>query len=110
MRSCLSVLAVIVTMSPAFGQTNSPPNAPSSAPAATAQTVPVAPDGKRAACRQEVDAKGLRGQERRDQMQLCMAQGQLDCLKQAIDQKSVGSARKDFMRTCMGRRDRGGRK
>ena len=104
MRSCLSVLAIVAMMSPAFGQTSAPPSPP--AAATTSQTVPVMPDGKRAACRQETDAKALRGQERRDQMQLCVAQGQIDCLKQAIDQKIVGPARKDFLKSCMGQRDR----
>jgi hypothetical protein len=32
----------------------------------------------------------LKGQERRDQIQLCVAQARIDCLKQAIDQKIVG--------------------
>ena len=44
----------------------------------------------------------MKGQERQDQMQLCMAQAHLDCLKQAIDQKVVGPQRRDFMKTCMG--------
>jgi hypothetical protein len=42
----------------------------------------------------------VKGQERRDQMQLCMAQAHLDCLKQAIDQTIVGPQRKDFVKTC----------
>jgi hypothetical protein len=35
-------------------------------------------------------------------MQLCMAQAHLDCLKQAIDQKVVGTRRRDFVRNCVG--------
>jgi hypothetical protein len=35
-------------------------------------------------------------------MQLCMAQARLDCLKQAIDQKVVGEARKSAIKTCVG--------
>jgi len=34
-------------------------------------------------------------------MQLCMAQGHVDCVKQAIDQKVVGPQRKDFIKNCM---------
>ena len=44
--------------------------------------------------------KGLQGQERQDQIQLCRAQAHLDCLKQAIDQKIVGPERKDFVKNC----------
>jgi hypothetical protein len=44
----------------------------------------------------------MKGQERHDQMQLCMAQAHLDCVKQAIDQKVVGPQRRDFMKTCVG--------
>jgi hypothetical protein len=78
------------------------------APPSTSATVPVPRAtgtglvGKRLTCRQDMSAKGLRGQDLRDQTQLCVAQGQLDCLKQAIDQKIVGPQRKDFMKTCMG--------
>ena len=45
--------------------------------------------------------KGLQGQERQDQMQLCLAQARLDCLKQAIDQKVTGPQRRDFIHTCV---------
>ena len=64
----------------------------------TAAAVPVAL-GKRLACRSA--AQGMQGQDRQDQMQLCMAQAHLDCLKQAIDQKIVGPERKDFVRNCL---------
>jgi parvulin-like peptidyl-prolyl isomerase len=65
-----------------------------SAPAA----VPLA-IGKRMAC--QTTSQGMKGQEQRDQMQLCMAQARLDCLKQAIDQKIVGPQRKEFVESCM---------
>jgi hypothetical protein len=75
-------------------------NTPSSnTPASnTAAAVPV-PSSKRYAC--QTAAKETRGQERRDLMQLCMAQARLDCLKQAIDQKVVGPQRIDFVRSCL---------
>ncbi|MEZ0046774.1 hypothetical protein [Bradyrhizobium sp. USDA 327] len=72
---------------------------PSAAPAAT---VPV-PATKRVTCL--ATTQNLKGQDRRDQLQLCMAQARVDCLKQAIDQKIVGEARKDFVKTCAGSSD-----
>ena len=88
----------------AFAQSTSPtPSAPASpAPAATASpsaSSPPGASGKRGDCM--VAVQGVKGQERQDQMQLCMAQGHLDCLKQAIDQKVVGPQRKDFIKSCM---------
>jgi hypothetical protein len=56
--------------------------------------------GKRAACR--AAAEGAKGQERRDQIQLCLAQARLDCTRQAIDQKVVGPQRRDFVKSCVG--------
>jgi hypothetical protein len=75
-----------------------------SAPLTTAvQTnpAPAAPvaQSKRYACR--ATAQRFQGQDRADQMQLCLAQARLDCLKQAIDQKVVGSQRREFVRTCV---------
>ena len=61
--------------------------------------VPIVPS-KRMAC--VTAARGTQGQEHQDQMQLCMAQAHLDCLKQAIDQKITGDARKEFVKTCIG--------
>jgi hypothetical protein len=65
----------------------------------TAAAAPV-PGAKRAACQSSTQA--LKGQDKHDQMQLCMAQAHLDCLKQAIDQKIVGPQRKDFVKSCAG--------
>jgi hypothetical protein len=55
--------------------------------------------GKRLACR--TASQGMKGQEQKDQVQLCMAQARVDCLKQAIDQKIVGPQRKDFVNSCV---------
>ena len=63
-----------------------------------APAAPVTPS-KRYACR--ATAQKFQGQDRADQMQLCLAQARLDCLKQAIDQKVVGSQRREFVRTCV---------
>ena len=67
-------------------------------PANTAAAEPVA-TSKRFACR--TASQGFKGQEQKDQMQLCVAQARLDCLKQAIDQKIVGPQRRDFVKTCV---------
>jgi Spy/CpxP family protein refolding chaperone len=76
--------------------------------AQSATTTPVAPvnsapappveTSKRLACR--TASQGFKGQEQRDQMQLCMAQARLDCLKQAIDQKIISPQRKEFLKSC----------
>jgi hypothetical protein len=76
----------------AFAQSTSTPSAtptPMATPEAAASPSGGAPagGGKRGDCL--IAAQGKKGQDRQDQMQLCMAQGHLDCLKQAIDQKVV---------------------
>ncbi|UQR67834.1 hypothetical protein LRP30_05205 [Bradyrhizobium sp. C-145] len=88
--TCLPVL-------PALAQTSSP--SPAAAPANPTGAVPV-PATKRVTCL--ATTQNLKGQDKRDQLQLCMAQARLDCLKQAIDQKIVGEARKTFIKTCVG--------
>jgi hypothetical protein len=92
-----SLLAFATT---AFAQSSVAPTAPV-APAAnpSAAAVPL-PIGKRLAC--QTASQGMKGQEQRDQMQLCMMQARLDCLKQAIDQKIVGPQRRDFVKSCAG--------
>jgi hypothetical protein len=92
--------AVIVTASltlapAAFAQSAPAPANPATASPAVA--VPVA-IGKRMAC--QIASQAMTGQEKSDQMQLCMAQARLDCLKQAIDQKIVGPQRRDFVKSC----------
>ncbi|MBP0110851.1 MULTISPECIES: hypothetical protein [Bradyrhizobium] len=80
---------VCLIIAPALAQT------PSAAPT----TVPV-PATKRVTCL--ATTANLKGQDKRDQLQLCMAQARVDCLKQAIDQKVVGEPRKAFIKTCVG--------
>lgn len=82
---------VCLIVAPVFAQTATPSAAPT--------TVPV-PATKRVTCL--ATTASLKGQDKRDQMQLCMAQARLDCLKQAIDQKVVGDSRKSFVKTCVG--------
>ncbi|MFL6839951.1 MAG: hypothetical protein ACJ8FZ_21960 [Bradyrhizobium sp.] len=85
---------VCLIIAPVLAQTTPPP-----VPAAPTTTVPV-PATKRVTCL--ATTQSLKGQDKRDQMQLCMAQARLDCLKQAIDQKVVGEPRKNFIKTCVG--------
>jgi hypothetical protein len=80
---------VCLIVAPALAQTTPAPGA----------AVPV-PATKRVTCLGSTQS--LKGQDKRDQMQLCMAQAHVDCLKQAIDQKLVGEPRKNFIKTCMG--------
>jgi hypothetical protein len=109
MRLLFNAVLVAASLSLAaavFAQTapSSPPAAPTpaapapTAPANGAVAVPVTL-GKRMACRAASQAK--QGQDRKDQMQLCMEQARLDCLKQAIDQKVVGPQRREFVSSCM---------
>jgi hypothetical protein len=92
--------ASILLSTVALAQTPTPvPAAQTAAPAPSNSTAAAsAPSGKRLAC--QTASQALKGQDQRDQMQLCMAQAHLDCLKQAIDQKVVGPQRKDFLKTC----------
>ena len=82
---------VCLIIAPLFAQTT--------LPASPTGTVPV-PASKRVTCL--ATTQNLKGQDKRDQMQLCMAQARLDCLKQAVDQKIVGEARKSSIKTCVG--------
>ena len=86
----LAASLVCLIVAPVFAQTTPAPAAPGAA-------VPV-PASKRMGCLGAT--QDLKGQDKRDQMQLCMAQARLDCLKQAIDQKIVGPERKDFVKNC----------
>ena len=99
----VSALAMsIVAASAALSQSATPPQPSATASPVSvnqAAPVPIAPS-KRMAC--ATAARDTRGQEHQDQMQLCMAQAHLDCLKQAIDQKVTGDERKEFVKTCIG--------
>ena len=83
---------VCLINAPVLAQTPAPTASPTA-------TVPV-PATKRVTCL--ATTASLKGQDKRDQLQLCLAQARLDCLKQAIDQKVVGESRKSFIKTCVG--------
>jgi len=106
MKSLMNISRVMIAAgalslaSAALAQSAGTSAPPAANPTPNAGAAPSAASGKRSAC--QTSAQGMKGQERQDQMQLCMAQAHLDCLKQAIDQKVVGPQRKDFMKSCMG--------
>jgi hypothetical protein len=95
-----SIVAIgsLVLVTAAFAQSTTTP--PPMAPAPNADPVTPVTMSSRLAC--QASSQKFTGQDKRDQMQLCMAQAHLDCLKQAIDQKIVGPQRKDFLKSCTG--------
>jgi hypothetical protein len=101
MRFLLSAITAMATLGlalAALAQSSAPNPAPPPVQTNTAPAAPVAAS-KLFACQAAV--QGLQGQERQDQMQLCLAQARLDCLKQAIDRKVIGPQRRDFIRSCV---------
>jgi hypothetical protein len=94
----IAAIGSLVLVTAAFAQSTTTPPPLVTAPNADPLT-PVAMSG-RLAC--QASSQKYTGQDKRDQMQLCMAQAHLDCLKQAIDQKMVGPQRKDFVKSCTG--------
>jgi hypothetical protein len=100
--SAVIVTASLTLASAAFAQSTPAPAPGGPAPASPATAGPAAAApvavGKRMACRSASQA--LSGQDKKDQIQLCMVQARLDCLKQAIDQKIVGPQRRDFVKSC----------
>jgi len=101
MKLLFVAIAAIATLGLALAALAQSPAPDPTPPPVQTNTAPAAPvaASKLFACQAAV--KGLQGQERQDQLQLCRAQARLDCLKQAIDEKVVGPQRRDFMRTCM---------
>jgi hypothetical protein len=80
-----------------------------SAQAPQSQTLPPASSGTpapttpRVDCRAQAEAKGLKGQERRDTIAICVAEQRLACVKEAVARKIVGKERRAFVRSCAGR-------
>ena len=94
MRLSSLVGALILALAPVLqAEAQTPPTASSTEQAAPGSS-------KRAAC--EASTQAQKGQNKRDQIQLCLAQARIDCLKQAVDQKMFGKQRTDFVRSCMG--------
>jgi hypothetical protein len=83
---------------------------PPAAPAPTTSSATPAPSTPPVNCRAEAQSKGLRGQDMRDAVLICVQERRLACAKEAVGRKIVGPARRDFMQTCAGRPDRGNTK
>jgi hypothetical protein len=90
--------AVIAQSSPAAPDASTSPDAIPKIANRTGAPQPV-PTGKWLTCR--TSAQTLQGQDKKDQIELCMAEARLDCVKQAIAKKVVGPERRDFIKTCM---------
>jgi hypothetical protein len=56
---------------------------------------------KRQACRRDGQAKGSRGPDLQDYVAVCVAEARLGCLKQAVEQKVRGQARREFIGKCL---------
>jgi hypothetical protein len=98
-----SLTLATVAATVALAQSTSAPapaGSTATTPAGPATAAAPAPSGKKLAC--QTASEAMKGQARKDQMQLCMMQARLDCLKQAIDQNIVGPQRKDFVKSCIG--------
>ena len=102
--SCSLAVVAFAQSTPAPAETPTPAAtpaapAPSNTPASTSAAAVPVPSSKIYAC--QIASQGARGQERRDQMQVCVAEARLDCLKQAIAQKVVGPQRVEFVKNCL---------
>jgi hypothetical protein len=98
MAATISLILAVAALAQSTAAPTPAPAAVAPAPANSAAAAEPVPSGKRFACL--TAAQGFKGQERQDQMQLCVAQAHIDCLKQAIDQKIVGPQRRDFVKSC----------
>jgi hypothetical protein len=56
---------------------------------------------KAASCRKDGAGKGLREQDLRDHVAVCVQEARLACLKQAIEQKIRGQQRVSFIDKCL---------
>jgi len=91
---------------PSPDQTQAPAAAPAESPPDPAMARPGTanrqPNPMRAACMDKARQQGLRGQQLRDTVQLCMQETRLSCTKQAIDKNIPAQQRRDFIRNCTG--------
>jgi hypothetical protein len=105
----LVIAAVLAGFTTAAAAQTAPAPAPAPAPSAAppaASNVPT-PNTPPADCRGKAQAQGLRGQAARDAIQVCVEEQRLACVKEAVEKKIIGEARRDFVRSCAGRPNRG---
>ncbi len=125
-RLSLALLAAAILVLPhavlAQAPASEPPPAPRSEPAPGAATgqdaepeKPARPrrgrrgraaTGKRAECRNQAKAQGLRRSAARDAATICWQEARLDCLKKAIADGVMPRERRAFIANCMGEEPR----
>jgi hypothetical protein len=102
--SMLSVSGVSLAQTPVQPAPDASAPAPEAAPPAKRAARPKVPPIpgealRRSTCRQKVD-QSLKGPELIDQLQICMAEARLNCLRRAVEDKLRGKQRQAFMSTC----------
>ena len=117
MRAILATMTLVGFTLSAAAQTPPPAPAPASPPpgaAAPASPPPPsalpAPSVPPVDCRAQAQSKGLRGEELRDSVAVCVQEQRLACIKDAVAKKVVGKERHEFMQTCAGRPNRPAKK
>jgi len=112
MRRMILACVMIVAAGSVLAQNAPPPPGEAPPPGGSSTMQPGgsmqpgrAPEAMRSArgmaCRQQQQAQGVRGQDLRDAVQVCVEEARLDCLKQAIAAKARGPQRHSFIETCM---------
>ena len=86
---------VLITTMQAYPQMPSRSPKPSS----DRTTPPSSTSTKRSSC--QSSTQELAGEDKRKQVQLCMARIRVDCLKQAVNKKLLGPQRRYFVDNCM---------
>jgi len=121
-RTFVTAIAVVGFAFAAYAQQSPPPDtAPPPAPPPAAAPGGPPPSGGRPGpgnvpqantkpvdCVAQARSQGLRGPAVRDAVQLCREELRLACLKEAIERKIAGDARREFLRSCAGRPGGGG--
>jgi hypothetical protein len=103
MRTIIAAFSIAVFLfsgdRPTFAQ---PASSPKAAPdSATQQGRRAALQKKAASCRKDGAGKGLREQDLRDHVAVCVQEARLACLKQAVEQKIRGQERVNFIDKCL---------
>jgi hypothetical protein len=100
MIATFSITALLLSADrPTIAQPASSPNAGRGGAAQEGRSAAVRK--KAASCRKDGAGKGLREQELRDHVAVCVQEARLACLKQAIEQKIRGQERVSFIDKCL---------
>ena len=103
MRTFIAAFLIVAFLVSADRSTIAQPaSSPKAGPASAAQEGRRAALQKKAAtCRKDGAGKGLREQDLRDHVAVCVQEARLACLKQAIEQKIRGQDRVSFIDKCL---------